>query len=525
MKMITKSIAMLAFTAAALAAGYWWGTSRSITPATISPETTAPTPNILYYRNPMGYPDTSPVPKKDSMGMDYLPVYESEVPLSGNSVVVISSEKIQKLGVKTEVVTQRVLTRTIRAVASVQANEGRLHTITPKFEGWIQRLYVNTTGQTVSKGEALLDAYSPELITAQHEYLIARKGKHWIMNSSQEAQTSMQRLSENALDKLRNWDIADIDLQALQQEGRVIPHLTLRSAFSGVVIEKLAVQGKRFMPGEVLYQLADLSHVWVLADIFEQDLAMLHLGQTASIKIAAYPGEDFSGKVTFIYPTLTAETRTAKVRIALPNKHNLLKPAMYGSVEISTSPNQNKLLAVPNSAILDTGTRQLVLIARGAGQFEPRTITLGMQADGYTEVLSGLESGETVVISANFLIDAESNFNAALGSFSQPDAVSLPDANQTKSAMPAPAKHRGKGSIESIDWTSGVVTIDHGPIASLNWPAMLMDFHILEPALLHSLKLDQKIDFELIEVSAGEYVIERIHPADDSPVSNHDRAH
>ena len=521
MKIIAQFIALLAFIAISVAAGYWWGSSKLVTSTATLSETVASERKILYYRNPMGHPDTSPVPKKDSMGMDYLPVYEGDAPLFDNSVLKISTEKIQKLGVRTEVVTLRPLSRTVRAVATVQENERGLHTVTAKFEGWIQQLYVNTTGQMVKKGEALLDAYSPELITAQHEYLIAMKGANLIVDGNQEVQASMHRLSENALDRLRNWDIAEVDLQTLKQEGKTMPYLTLRSTARGVVTEKFATEGKRFMPGEPLYQIADLSHVWVLADVFEQDLAMVHLGQTASIKIDTYPNKIFSGKVTFIYPTVNAETRTAKIRIELPNNQNLLKPAMYGRIELSSFHSQNKVLAVPNSAVLDTGTRQLVLVAFGEGQFEPRTVKLGFQADGYAEVLDGLETGEAVVIRANFLIDAESNFRAALDSFDQPNADSLSDENQVKSGISASVEHRGKGSIESIDWIHGIVTIAHGPIATLKWPAMIMDFRVLDPALLHSLELDQKIDFEIIEKSAGEYVIERIQPASDGPASTH----
>ncbi|MDN5935993.1 MAG: efflux RND transporter periplasmic adaptor subunit [Nitrosospira sp.] len=429
MKFIAKLVVVFALAAAILAGGYWWGSAKPVTSALklLNPaEKSKPQGKtqdktqgkILYYRNPMGDPDRSPVPKKDSMGMDYLPVYEGEAPPPDNSVVTISTEKVQKLGVRTEVAALRELTRTVRAVATVQADERRLHTVAPKFEGWIQRLYVNTTGQTVKKGEALMDVYSPELITAQHEYLIARKGVQSVEGGGQEVLAGMQRLSEHALQRLRNWDISETDLHTLQQEGEIRRHLTLRSAATGVVLEKHAVQGQRFMPGEMLYQIADLSTVWMLADVFEQDLAMVHRGQSATIRMDAYPDKIFNGKVTFIYPTVMPETRTAKVRIELPNPKGLLKPDMYGRVEFASTHSKDKVLTVPDSAVLDTGTRRLVLVALGEGRFQPRTVKLGMHADGYTEVLEGLEAGEAVVVSANFLIDAESNLKAALSGFS-----------------------------------------------------------------------------------------------------------
>jgi Cu(I)/Ag(I) efflux system membrane fusion protein len=413
----SRLIAFIVLAAVVLAAGYWWG-ARSSTSAVKSSDAVSHKGDtrgkILYYRNPMGLPDTSAVPKKDAMGMEYLPVYEGEEPVAGDSVVKISAEKIQKLGVRTEVVAHRELSRTLQAVSTVQADERRLHTVAPKFEGWIQRLYVNTTGQPVKKGDALMDVYSPELITAQHEYLIARKGMQSVESGGLEVRERMERLAESALQKLRNWDISETDLLTLQQEGQPERYVTFRSPASGVVLDKPAIQGQRFMPGEMLYQIADLSNIWMVAEVFEQDLAMVRRGQAATIRIDAYPDKVFNGKVTFIYPTVNPETRTAKVRIELPNMQALLKPAMYGRVELVSSSSKDKVLAVPDSAVLDTGTRQLVLVDLGEGRFEPKTVKIGARADGYAEVTDGLKAGERVVVKANFLIDAESNLRAAL---------------------------------------------------------------------------------------------------------------
>jgi Cu(I)/Ag(I) efflux system membrane fusion protein len=520
-------MAVVALAVTALVAGYWWGSAKPMTSATNSNkpgEVSAQQPHILYYRNPMGHPDTSPVPKKDSMGMDYLPVYAGEEPPSDNPVVKISTEKVQKLGVRTEGVALRELIRTVRAVATVQADERRLHTVAPKFEGWIQRLFVNTTGQEVKKGNALMEVYSPELITAQHEYFIALKGLKSVEDSSPDVRGGMERLAESALQRLRNWGIAEADLQILRQEGTVRRVVTLRSGTNGVVLHKPAIEGMRFMPGEVLYQIADLSNVWMLADVFEQDLGMVRRGQAAAIRMTAYPDQVFNGEVTFIYPTITPETRTAKVRIELPNKQGLLKPAMYGSVELASIHGKKKVLAVPDSAVLDTGTRRLVLVDLGGGRFEPRTVKLGMHADGYAEVLGGLTAGEMVVVSANFLIDAESNLKAAIGGFGHQPPKSEPGEGErakpgTSGAAPA-LIHRGTGSIKAMDWAHATVTITHDPIASLSWPAMTMDFGATDPALLQPLKPGQKVEFEIVQESAGEYVIVRIRPAGSSS-SNH----
>jgi Cu(I)/Ag(I) efflux system membrane fusion protein len=543
MKPIAKLILVTALIGAALTTGYWWGNARPTVPAAnlreAAPPTETPTMTlkgkgkILYYRNPMGHPDTSPVPKKDSMGMDYLPVHEGEEP-SDAAIVKVSTEKIQKLGVRTEIAALRKLIRTVRAVGTVQTDERRQHTVAPKFEGWIHKLYVNTTGQAVRKGDALMEVYSPELITAQHEYLIARKGmQHAAAEGGAEGGEAMQRLAESTLRRLRNWDISEIDLQALQQEGQVQQYVTLRSAVSGAVLEKLAIQGERFMPGEVLYEIADLSRVWMLADVFEQDLAMVHRGQGATVRMTAYPDKVFEGEVTFIYPTMSPETRTAKVRIELPNNQGLLKPAMYGSVELVSFLGKDKLLTVPESAVLDKGAQQLVLVAQGEGRYEPREVKLGMHADDYVEVLEGLAAGEAVVVSANFLIDAESNLKAALGGFrdhppgSHGGNEQPGKREQSGSAAPVAvtgsASHRGEGSIDAMDWARSTVTISHGPIPSLDWPPMTMDFRVRDAALLRSLKPGQKVGFEIVEKPAGEYVIVRTQPLDSSAVRGQGR--
>ena len=498
MKRMTTMAAVAILVAAALAAGYWWG-ARSV-PASAEPSTaigakaerkilyyrnpmglpdTSPVPKkapdgmdyvpvyadeadqaspqgskgkILYYRNPMGLPDTSPVPKKDPMGMDYLPVYEGEEPTG--KVVKISVDKVQKLGVKTEVVGPRDLTRTVRAVGTLQADERRLYTVAPKFEGWIQKLYVNTTGAPVQRGQPLMDVYSPDLITAQQEYLIASKGLQSLRDAPGEVQASMRELMESSLQRMRNWDISGDELQRLQQEGKPRQFLTLRSRVNGVVIEKPSIEGKRFMAGDALYQIADLSSIWLLADVFEQDLNLIHPGQTVKIKVDAYPDKSFQGKVTFIYPTVTPETRTAKIRIELPNADGALKPSMYARLELAAGHGGPTALTVPDSAVLDTGTRQLVLIRRGEGAFEPRPVKTGMRADGYVEVLEGVRAGEEVVVSANFLIDAESNIKAALAGLGAPEdgtAKSAASTDHTPGASSDASNAAASRSKQSTD--------------------------------------------------------------------------
>ena len=520
MKRILSPSLILILVAAALAAGYWWGARTSPPQAHVAAAPASDVParqeqgkkKPLYYRNPMGLPDVSPVPKKDPMGMDYVPVFEGDEGESGSPVVKISIDKVQKLGVRTEAAALRDLTRTVRAVGTIQVDESQLHTVAPKFEGWIERLHVNTTGQYVTQGQGLMEVYSPDLITAQQEYIIAWKGVEMAKEGSPEIQASMRQLVTSTLQRLRNWDISEEDLKRLQKEGAGRQTLTLRSPVSGVVLEKPALKGMRFMPGEVLYRISNLSSLWLLADIFEQDLSLVRQGQEARITVNAYPGKAFRGKVAFVYPTLTPETRTAKARIELANAGGLLKPEMYASVELIAGQARKKVLAVPDSAVLDSGTRQIVLLQRGEGSFEPRPVKLGTRGDGYVEVLDGIQAGDNVVVSANFLIDSESNLKAALGTFGAPAGQAGKPA-EVPVQTGVPQAHKGQGTVESVDATAGKLTINHGEIATLNWPAMTMAFKVEDSALLKGVKPGQSVQFDIAQRAPGEFVIIRITPA------------
>lgn len=403
-----------------LAAGYWWGRATDdgadIPAATAAGDSaSAGQPRrVLYYRNPMGHDDTSPVPKKDPMGMDYIPVYDDE--LQKGPQVRIRLDHLQILGVRTEPAASRTMSRALRAVGTIEASERGLYTVSPKFEGWITRLFVNTTGATVRRGQPLFAAYSPELVTAQEEYRIAVEALKQMSDASPEAQAGAQALVDAGLRRLRNWDIAEEDLADLRAGRNASQSLLLRSRADGVVIEMMARAGMRFMPGEPLFQIADLANVWVVASVFEQDLGFVRPGQAASVALAAYPGRTWAGRVSFVYPTVDPGARTARLRIELPNEDGLLKPDLFGTVEILAG-DAVAAVAIPESAVLDSGTRQVVLVELGGGAFEPREVVLGPRGDGYVEVLSGLAAGERVVVNGNFLIDAESNFKAALEGF------------------------------------------------------------------------------------------------------------
>jgi RND family efflux transporter MFP subunit len=512
MNATTKGLLVAAAVGLAACGGYWWGSRGVPAPGAAGavqevPESAQTKRKILYYRNPMGLPDTSPVPKKDPMGMDYIAVYEGEEPQAAGNEIRVSTEKVQRLGVRTEPVAMRELTQPVRAVGTVQIDEQRIHTVAPKFEGWIERLHVATTGQPVGRGQPLMEVYSPDLVTAQQEYVIAAQSTEAVKEAGPEMQAAMRQLKAAALARLRNWDISDRELERLEREGTMRRTVTFYSPVSGVVIEKPALKGMRFMPGEALYQISDLSSLWVLADVFEQDLGLVRPGQAASISVNAYPGRSFKGKVAYFYPTVTPDTRTGKVRIELANPGGLLKPAMYATVELAAGP-ALRVLAVPRSAVIDSGVRRVVLVQLGEGRFEPRQVKLGAPAADYVEVVEGLQEGEAVVVAANFLIDAESNLKAALGAFTPP-AV---DRAATGPAG-ASVSHRAQGTVESIDAKANTVSVEHGPVPSIKWPAMTMEFSFANPSLAGSARPGAKIAFEFVERKPGEYVITQIEPA------------
>lgn len=359
---------------------------------------------ILYYRNPMGLPDTSPVPKKDSMGMDYIPVHENEVSSAG--LVQVDPGRMQMLGVRTAPVERRAsLTRTVRATGIVGFDERRLGVVTTKAGGWIEKLHVAATGDTVKTGQTLLELFSPELVAAEEEYLAARALHH---ESS---------LAEAAARRLAALGVPEPEIARLKRTGKASRLIPIGAPADGIVIEKMAVEGMRIAPETVLYRTADLSTVWIMAEVQEQDLGALRPGAKAAARFVAFPGRRFEGTVDFIYPTLSQETRTAKVRIVTPNPDLTLRADMYASVEIQSSAEAGDVLAVPESALIDSGARQTVLIERGEGRYEPRQVEIGARGDGVVEILSGLTEGERVVTGANFLIDSESNLRAALQAF------------------------------------------------------------------------------------------------------------
>lgn len=354
-------------------------------------------PKVLYYRNPMGLPDTSPVPKKDSMGMDYIPVYEDEGGTSDPSIVKVNVEKVQRAGVKTEPVTKRVLEEPLHVPGSIQLDERRERSITLRAEGFVEEVYAGATGQHVKAGEPLFRFYSPQILQASVEYRIAAAG-------------GQKRAGAR---KLLNLGLPESYIQSIPLKGELSPSLDWLSPVDGVLMKKNVVVGARSMPGDELYRLADVSTVWVIADVPEQDVGRIKTGDKATISVRAYPGQTFTGDVAFILPELNAETRTASVRIELPNPDHKLLHGMFTDVVIDTA-RSAEIISAPASAVIDSGNRQVAIVQVAEGEFKPTEVKLGRRGAGFVEVLEGLSEGELVVTRANFLIDAESNLLAAL---------------------------------------------------------------------------------------------------------------
>jgi Cu(I)/Ag(I) efflux system membrane fusion protein len=450
---------------------------------------------ILYYRNPMGLPDTSPVPKKDSMGMDYLPVYADEANDEAG-VVKVSPARVQTLGVRTATVTRGALDVVLRASGRVAIDERAQVVVAPRFEGWIERLYVSAVGDVVRRGQPLLSAWSPALQAAGDEVRIAER----LLKDSAadaEARAGAARLAEAARARLANLQVA----------GQTAPRQTLHAPADGIVLERMATQGARFMAGEPLFRIADLSRVWVMADLFERDLGRVQVGDAVTVSVEAVAGRRFEARIGYIYPTLDPGTRSTAVRIELDNREGLLRPGMFATVDLAPGAARERLL-LPASALIEDGERQVVLRALGEGRFQPQPVRVGERGREQVEVLEGVAEGDRVVVSANFLIDSESQLRAAL--------AGLSDVPQE-----APS-YETTGVFEEV-FDDGV-SLSHGPIPELGWPEMTMDFGLADRALVDGLQPGTPIRFSFEARGPGEYVVTRLERSAKGPESVEDAA-
>jgi len=386
---------------------------------------------IAFYRSPMDPAIHSDKPAKDSMGMDFVPVYQDEVersagPIPGRAVVTLSPERRSLLGVRSEDVREMRIEKSVRTVGRVAPDERRVAHMHTKFEGYVERLYVDFTGKLVAKGDPLLAIYSPDLVATQQEYLLALRAQKQLGNS-QIASVAQggSSLLEAAKQRLLLWDIRPADIADIERTGTVRRTLDLYADASGFVVEKNVVQGMRVMPADTLFVIADLSHVWVMADVYDSDLSTVRLGMPAEVTVSYQPGRKWRGAVTNIAPTVDEKTRTIKVRIEVANEGGALKPDMFTDVMLTTD--MGRGLVVPDGAVIDTGERKLVFLDRPDGTIEPREIEVGVRLPEGYQVLKGLARTDRVVTAANFLLDSESSLKAALSALTSSTPPHAPD--------------------------------------------------------------------------------------------------
>nr|WP_210300484.1 efflux RND transporter periplasmic adaptor subunit [Mycoplana azooxidifex] len=354
---------------------------------------------ILYYRNPMGLPDTSKVPKKDSMGMDYIPVYEGEE--ANSSVVKVSLGKLQRTGVKTAMAERTVIARAVRVPGTIAIDERLIRIVSMRTDSFVEDVANVTTGDVIRKGDDLFHFYSKDVAKAGAEYATELRGG------------GKPGLDVGGALQLRNLGVQEEAISSIAKNRAVPRSIPYLSPSDGVVLERNATTGMMAEAGDVLFRIADMSKVWVIADVPEFEATTIRQGAHATVKVRNLPGKTFDGTINLIYPELQSQTRTARVRIELSNADGLLLANMYAEVEIASG-DATPVVAVPNSAVIDTGDRQVVFVDKGEGRFEPRDVALGVRGDERTEIRKGVEAGEKIVVSANFLLDAESNLNAAL---------------------------------------------------------------------------------------------------------------
>jgi Cu(I)/Ag(I) efflux system membrane fusion protein len=362
---------------------------------------------VLYYRNPMGLPDTSPVPKKDSMGMGYLPVYDGEGNEDG--IVKLSPGRIQRSGVRSQPVSRQAIARSLRVPGTVALDERRISVIAMRADAFVQEVAPVTTGDHVTKGMRLVRLYSPEISTAGAQFIT-------------ELNAAARGVPEGgARQRLENLGVPPEVIAEIERSRKVPLTINWSAPRDGILLERNVSDGMRMAAGDSLFRLADISTIWVLADLPERELAAVRIGAPATVRLRGRPETTFEGRVSVVYPQIAEATRTAKIRIEIANREGMLLPNMYADVEIGSG-DVAPQLAVPDSAVIDSGTRRVVILDRGQGRFEPREVKLGRRGDGMVAITEGVSEGDRVVVSANFLIDAESNLKAALNGFAQPEA-------------------------------------------------------------------------------------------------------
>ena len=511
MKMAQFWIGVILFGTVTAGAGYLVGLKQDKRPGAqqLQGSSSSADRKILYYRNPMGLPDTSPVPKKDSMGMDYIPVYESD--LGGQDerdspIVTIPPEVMNNLGVRTETVNTADLWREINTVGYIDLDESKISHVHLRTEGWIHNLTIDSEGERVKKGELLFTLYSPLLVNAQEEFIQALAG-----NSNKLITASRERLYSLGLTKSQ--------LDQLEKSRKAEQHVATYAPQSGFVFKLLVRHGMYVKPENEVMALANLDTVWLLAEVFERQANWVRIGQTAEASLPSMPGEVMQGKVDYIYPDLDPKTRTLRVRMRFNNSEGILMPNMYAHVVIHGEA-MHDVLYVPREAIIREESGERVILSLGAGRFKARPVVAGIESGNRVEIKSGLEAGDVIVISAQFLIDSESSLKASLQRMEprkeqsnvSPVMKQNPDSVEGEDrSMPVDNQIMAAGTVRSVDKDTHKLKITHDPIKELNWPVMTMDFIVADDVPLEEIRAGDMIHFGMKKSEADQYIISMIH--------------
>lgn len=415
---MNKQIIVTALLSLAIGAGVSyiapWGASQQPQQGTIQ-KADSKERKPLYYRNPMNPTVTSPLPAKDSMGMDYIPVYADDGGGDDGPTGMVRIDPVvaQSIGVRSILAKRKTITHNIRAVGLVALDEERVARLHPKVEGWVEKLYVDITGEPVKKDTVLLALYSPELVSSQDEYLLAVKNvENLNKNTHPDIREGAISLLNSSLERLQLFDVPAHQIAELESKQKLIKNMHIHSPFDGIVFNIGVREGQYVTPATELYKIADLSSIWVYVDIYEDEMPWVRTGDKAEMKVTGIPGKTFRGKVNYVYPYLDPKTRTNKVRLEFSNPGLELKPDMFANVTLLASQRVDAII-VPIEAIIRTGKRDQIFIMKGEGKFEPREVTLGFSTNGDIQIIEGVKAGEEVVTSAQFLIDSESKLNEA----------------------------------------------------------------------------------------------------------------
>jgi len=421
--------------------GGYWLSNAGIVPSQTESQPQSAERKVLFWRNPMNPAITSPVFAKDEMGMGYLPVYADGNSSGGDEpagTVTIDPVTVQNIGVRTAKAERRNLARELNALGRVDFNEERLARLHPKTSGWIEQLRVDETGVRVNKNTILLGLYSPELVAAQREYLVAMENWEAVQKSGiARMKKSAKNLLRSSRERLELFDVPAHQIKELEKSRKIKKQLHIHSPFAGRVMHIGARDGQYITPKDELFLIADLSRIWVNVDIYEDDLPWMKIDDPAVMTVRAAPGHIFRGKVTFIHPTMQKKSRTVRVRLEFDNPDLVLKPGMFANVVLHTDEQPNAVV-VPSEAIIRSGVREQVFVVREPGKFEPRLVTLGVSAGGYTQILEGVEPGEEVVTSSQFLIDSESKLREATAKMMAVIAAESADAEMGGMDMSMP---------------------------------------------------------------------------------------